>query len=75
MSDYRRILAQNVRAARQALYLSQEGLALAAGIDRTYISGIERGTRNPSLALIVRLAESLGTTPAELLMPRSSGVP
>lgn len=70
MPDYRKILAGNVKAARKTLALSQEALALEAGIDRTYISGIERATRNPSLTLLVRLAERLGTTPAALLTPR-----
>lgn len=69
MADYRRILAQNVKAARKALDLSQEALALETEIDRTYISGIERALRNPSLDLIAKLAERLKTTPATLLTP------
>lgn len=69
MQDYRRILAMNVRAARDRLGLSQEGLAYEAEIDRTYRSGIERGKRNPSVDLIARLAEALKTTPAALLSP------
>lgn len=70
MADYRRVLAQNVKAARKALDLSQEELALEADIDRTYVSGIERGTRNPSLTMITKLAERLKTTPAALLTPQ-----
>ena len=69
MADYRRVVAQNVKAARKALDLSQEALALEAEIDRTYISGIERALRNPSLDLIVKLADRLKTTPAALLTP------
>ena len=69
MADYRRILARNVRAARDRLGLSQEALADEAEIDRTYISGIERGKRNPSVDLLARLAEALKTTPAALLSP------
>jgi transcriptional regulator with XRE-family HTH domain len=69
MVDYRAVLADNVKAARKALDLSQEALALEAEIDRTYISGIERGRRNPSLTLIAKLAERLRTTPAALLTP------
>jgi len=67
MLDYQRVLAENVKAARKALGLSQEALAHEAEIDRTYISGIERAQRNPSLTLIVKLADKLKTTPAELL--------
>lgn len=69
MVDYRRVLAQNVKAARDDLDLSQEELALEAEIDRTYISGIERALRNPSLDLIIKLATNLKTTPAALLTP------
>jgi transcriptional regulator with XRE-family HTH domain len=69
MVDYRRVLAQNVKAVRDELDLSQEELALQAEIDRTYISGIERALRNPSLDLIVKLAVHLKTTPAALLTP------
>lgn len=70
MVDYRRVLAENVKAARKALDISQESLALGAKIDRTYVSGIERGQRNPSLTMIAKLAEHLDTTPAALLTPR-----
>ena len=70
MEDDRQVLAENVKAARQGLALSQEALADAAAIDRTYISGIERGKRNPSLALVVKLAEALKTTPSALLAVR-----
>lgn len=69
MVDYRRVLAQNVKTVRKELKLSQEALALDAKIDRTYVSGIERALRNPSLTLIVKLAECLKTTPAALLTP------
>lgn len=69
MVDYRKVLARNVKAARKELDLSQEALALETEIDRTYISGIERALRNPSLTLIVKLAECLKTTPGDLLTP------
>ncbi len=47
--------------------LSQEGLADAAGLDRTFISALERGRKNPTLKTIVRVAEALGVTPSVLL--------
>lgn len=75
MVDYRRILADNVKAARGRLALSQEALADEARIDRTYISGIERAKRNPSMDLLVRLAQALHTTPAALLTPQDSPAP
>jgi transcriptional regulator with XRE-family HTH domain len=67
MEDYRRIVGLNVRAARKGLGWSQEDLADKAAIDRTYVSGIERGLRNPSLDMLVKLARRLKTTPAALL--------
>lgn len=39
--------------------LSQEALALAAGVDRTYVSQLERGIANPSLLILWRLADAL----------------
>ncbi|MDI9334900.1 MAG: helix-turn-helix transcriptional regulator [Cytophagales bacterium] len=49
-------VAANVRAARQAVGLSQEALALDAEVDRTYVSQIERGVCNPSLWVLHKLA-------------------
>jgi transcriptional regulator with XRE-family HTH domain len=56
-----------VRTARLKLGLSQEKLALDCGLDRTYISGIERGKRNVSLINIHRLADALGVSASDLL--------
>ena len=55
-----------VRALRLDLGVSQEKLAFDCGLDRTYISGIERGKRNVSLINIQRLAEALGVGAADL---------
>ena len=67
MEDVRQILATNMRLARIAAGISQEELAHRAGIDRTYVSGIERGKRNPTITVVARFAEALGTTTADLL--------
>jgi transcriptional regulator with XRE-family HTH domain len=65
---------RTVRAIRNRRGVSQESLALQCGLDRTYISGIERGTRNPSLTNILKLAEALEVRPAELFAgPRGPG--
>ena len=52
---------------RLSLQLSQEALGELAGLDRTYISGVERGMRNPSLTALSSLANALNITTAELL--------
>lgn len=57
-----------VRSARLALGLSQEKLAMDCGLDRTYISGIERGKRNVSLINIHKLATALRVPAAEFLL-------
>jgi transcriptional regulator with XRE-family HTH domain len=57
---------QAIRAIRSRRGVSQESLALQCGLDRTYISGIERGTRNPSLTNILKLAAALDVRPDEL---------
>lgn len=49
-----------IRRHRELLRISQEELAVRAGIDRTYISGVERGVRNPTLDVIQRIAQALG---------------
>jgi len=56
----------NVRRRREARELTQEDLAEKADLDPTYISGIERGVRNPSLLSIVRLATALETSVSDL---------
>ena len=56
-----------VREVRVQLGLSQEALGFRCGLDRTYVSGIERGVRNPTVRIIYRLARGLETTGSELL--------
>ncbi len=58
---------QRVRQLRQAKGLSQEAFATKCGLDRTYISGIERGRRNVSLRNIEVITEALGVSLSELM--------
>jgi transcriptional regulator with XRE-family HTH domain len=62
-------LAQNVRARRKAIGLSQEALAHEATVDRTYVSQVERQQRNVPIVVLARLAKALGTTADRLLVP------
>lgn len=64
--DVRQRLALNVRRLRHEKGLSQEKFALGFGVDRTYISGIERGVRNPTILVVERLANALGVSVADL---------
>lgn len=60
-------LASNVRSRRQFLGLSQEALADAAGLHRTYVGSIERGERNVSIDNMERIAHALGWDLVDLL--------
>ena len=53
---------QNVARIRNEREFSQDKLAEKADIDRTYVSGIERGVRNPGIKVVIRLARALGVT-------------
>jgi transcriptional regulator with XRE-family HTH domain len=59
-------LGLNLRRQRGTRSLTQEGLAEKANLDPTYISGIERGVRNPSVLSVVRLARALEVTLSDL---------
>ncbi len=59
-------LGRNVRRQREARNLTQEKLAERASLDATYISGIERGLRNPGIKNVARLAKALGLSLSEL---------
>ncbi len=63
----REVLARNVKAFRRSAGVSQEELADRAGVDRTYVSSIERCRYAVSIDKLDRLAVALGTEAAELL--------
>jgi transcriptional regulator with XRE-family HTH domain len=65
--DVRERFGAAVRARRRALGISQEELGERAQLDRTYVSGVERGIRNPSLLIQQRLADALETRLSELV--------
>ncbi len=57
--DIRRQLGRNLKRIRREKGWSQEQLAFESGLHRTYISGIERGARNPTILILAKLAETL----------------
>jgi transcriptional regulator with XRE-family HTH domain len=65
--DVRRRVGLNVRKYRAARELSQEELAFECGLDRTYISGVERGVRNPTVVVIEKIAKALKVAASRLL--------
>jgi transcriptional regulator with XRE-family HTH domain len=67
--DVRQRLAANVRRLRKQAGLSQEGFANEHGMDRTYISGIERAARNPTILIVQQLAEALNVDVQVLFAP------
>lgn len=62
----RAVIAKNIKHFRLQKRLSQEQLALQAGIDRTYVSGLERGVRNPSVDLLDKIAKVLSIKTVQL---------
>jgi transcriptional regulator with XRE-family HTH domain len=65
--DVRRRLGLNVRALRDEQSLSQEELAFECRLHRTYISGVERGVRNPTVTVVEKIAQALGVPASRLL--------
>jgi transcriptional regulator with XRE-family HTH domain len=69
--DIRQVFAANLRRLRHDRGLSQEALAYEAGVNRSYLSKVEKGASYPGLEIIGKLAAVLGVEPAELLrLPR-----
>ncbi len=65
--DLREILAANLRRLRHKKGISQENLAYEAGVNRIYVSKLEKGVSYPGLEIIGKLAAVLGVPPADLL--------
>jgi transcriptional regulator with XRE-family HTH domain len=65
--NYGRLLGANIRKLRRTRGWSQERLAEISGLHRTYVSGVERGIRNPTLSIVVQFADALKVVPAVLL--------
>ena len=68
--EVRRRVGLNVRYLREARGLSQEALAFECGLHRTYISGVERGIRNPTVVVLEKIAKALKTPASRLLDER-----
>ena len=69
----RDLVAWNLRRLRVARELSQDGLALESGVDRTYVGRLERAIENPTVAVLDRLVEALGAPLMELFVVPAEG--
>jgi transcriptional regulator with XRE-family HTH domain len=69
------LVARNIRRLRVANGLSQEVLAVDAEIDRTYVSRLERGLENPTVAVLERIANALSANIEELFKVPRAGEP
>ena len=69
LEEIKRNLALNLKKARLSKGIAQEKLAFEANVDRTVVSKIERGVTNPSLEILLRLANNLDIKFAELFSP------
>jgi transcriptional regulator with XRE-family HTH domain len=67
--DMRELVGSNVKRIRQEKGLTQEQLAELSGFSQQYISGLERGRRNPTIVTIYELAIVLGVDHVELVSP------
>ena len=67
MQNWPGIVGKNVRKLRRQRGLTQEELAFEAEIDLTYVGGIERGKRNPSLLVLARIADALSVPLSKLI--------
>ena len=68
-------VARNLRRLRVRLGLSQEALAVDAGIDRTYVSRLERGLENPTVGVLERLSLALSSDIRDLFDPIAARSP
>jgi transcriptional regulator with XRE-family HTH domain len=71
--EVRSLVGWNLRRLRVERGISQDDLALEAGVERAYVGHLERGTRNPTIVTLDKLAEALNSHVSELLKPAPEG--
>ncbi len=67
--DMRRLVGRNLERIRRAQGLTQEQLEARSGFSQQYLSGLERGRRNPTVVTVYELAQALGVSHLDLLQP------
>ena len=68
--DMRKLVGRNVRRLRERKGLTQEKLAEISGFSQQYISGLEKGLRNPTIVTLYEVATALGVSHIDLVKPR-----
>lgn len=67
--DMRALVGSNFARLRRKAGLTQEEVAARSGFSQQYISGLERGRRNPTVVTVFELAQAIDATPLDLLQP------
>ena len=70
--DMRKLVGENVKRLRQKRGLTQEKFAELSGLSQQYLSGVERGQRNPTVVTLYELAIALGVSPVDLIRPKKA---
>lgn len=60
-------IGRAIRERRERLGMSQEEFGFESGVHRTYVGGVERGERNPTVLMLEKLAHALDSSPARIL--------
>ena len=67
--DMRRLVGRNFARIRRERGLTQEQVEECCGLSQQYLSGLERGLRNPTVVTLFEIAQALGVTPLDLIRP------
>lgn len=67
--DMRKLVGRNLARLRREKGLTQEELQVRSGLSQQYLSGLERGRRNPTVITLYELAQALGVSHVELVAP------
>lgn len=73
--DMRALVGRNFSRIRREKGLTQEQVEERSGFSQQYISGLENGTRNPTIVTLFELAQALGVSPVDLVTPDGKGKP
>lgn len=67
--DMRKLVGRNLARLRREKGLTQEAVSDLSGLSQQYLSGLERGRRNPTVITLYELAQALGVSHVDLVMP------